>query len=846
MFGFWIFLAVGTLAFDDGTCVKNQTLLEIPGEAVFRVFADLNYGPYCNATSSKGFQELTTAFYIISTLSKNDYISGITLGIKIIDTCQDSALVFKQSVSLSSELECADQTYSLGILASSSYTSVLQPFKDFTDIPIMFYSPQYMTQTLITIAVSFISSRFKSIDLLLTDSKTTFEIFGNESAKAGVCIKSLVDLEDKDSDQESLVVIAGDEFYIRYWMQREEVKSIQKTWIFIPLDFSDIQDVIPYGSFVLSTETISAKLGNQSWEGTELEAIKISLPYLLSMGKPIISIFNLFANFQNHNCSYESCSSSFFDYQALKDVSDSRVLEILGIPRKSNKIRVSMMGKLDPEVENVEEIAFYEVDMNSLEIFIDENRPKLNYCNENEACNDCINLQHSGNKIKNISNLDPKDKIIEGIYLIRRAWVFILLVLIACGTIICLGVSAYILYRFFTEEFLDGNPILTYFLILEDIFVLYSVIPFCLNGHDHEEYLSSIKIFISTLSTASVFSTMLARSFFLAFSTKGVFSSHINGFLEGLMVFFVVGVQLAMSTMFFVVNSTASGDVLRSSGFIALLSYNILLLFMLLGMSSLVWKIPRNYCEGKCFFFTTIALLVDWLIWIGTFLLVRADWRDIIVAFGLVSTGYVIIGGLFITRVYYMVTHLERKNTVRTHFENADLRTEPRRRSFRQTTRRPFHDYVLPMEGVRNSSGRFPTANPNFYGSSSPQPHEQPDKILGFNNYGYHSDIHEENHYVVPNVRVNTLNSQKKRVKIESDYAQPTYPIHDEEDFDRRNDRDCIETEIYVEGNRLSPYKKGPNESYPSRCSSPRLHPTEATINEEEEEIEEMTKVTRF
>ena len=57
------------------------------------------------------------------------------------------------------------------------------------------------------------------------------------------------------------------------------------------------------------------------------------------------------------------------------------------------------------------------------------------------------------------------------------------------------------------------------------------------------------------------------------------------------------------------------------------------------------------------------------------------------------------------------------------------------------------------------------------------------------------------------------------------------------------DEKDCIETDVYVEG-RLNANKKGPNENYPSRCSSPRLGKTEATIREEEED--DITRITRF
>lgn len=90
-------------------------------------------------------------------------------------------------------------------------------------------------------------------------------------------------------------------------------------------------------------------------------------------------------------------------------------------------------------------------------------------------------------------------------------------------------------------------------------------------------------------------------------------------------------------------------------------------------------------------------------------------------------------------------------------------------------SRRPFHDYVLPMEGVGNQARL--QAEPNYYGNSSPadrnsrtggicghssqrqdtrdrQGNLKAGSAIGFNNYAF-SDMHEtENHYVVPRVCV--------------------------------------------------------------------------------------------
>ena len=82
-------------------------------------------------------------------------------------------------------------------------------------------------------------------------------------------------------------------------------------------------------------------------------------------------------------------------------------------------------------------------------------------------------------------------------------------------------------------------------------------------------------------------------------------------------------------------------------------------------------------------------------------------------------------------------------------------------------SRRPFYDYVHPMESVTGPMTQL-TRYPNYYGSSSPNmryrmeggacgrvPFTEPGRIGSYNNYAFHSDMQEvENPYIVPRVCV--------------------------------------------------------------------------------------------
>lgn len=47
------------------------------------VFADANYGRYCNVSSAKGLQQISTALYVVRTLNEHNYVPGQRLGERI-------------------------------------------------------------------------------------------------------------------------------------------------------------------------------------------------------------------------------------------------------------------------------------------------------------------------------------------------------------------------------------------------------------------------------------------------------------------------------------------------------------------------------------------------------------------------------------------------------------------------------------------------------------------------------------------------------------------------------------------------------------------------------------------
>lgn len=93
------------------------------------------------------------------------------------------------------------------------------------------------------------------------------------------------------------------------------------------------------------------------------------------------------------------------------------------------------------------------------------------------------------------------------------------------------------------------------------------------------EELNASKIFLSTLSFGLAFSVMLSRALFLNFSVGGPYTTHINGYLHCIMLFYMAGVEIAIALMYLFFANGGSAEAQRGLTYIALLSNCNLLYF---------------------------------------------------------------------------------------------------------------------------------------------------------------------------------------------------------------------------------------------------------------------------
>ena len=190
--------------------------------------------------------------------------------------------------------------------------------------------------------------------------------------------------------------------------------------------------------------------------------------------------------------------------------------------------------------------------------------------NFTKKCQSCVNFKIIEDQDKDTEESSNENNVHT---LKDEYWVPVFLTIVVFASLTSSAILIFIVYRYFVEDILDGNPSLTIVLILSTLLMLQSVIPFCIEDKAVDaEHLNSRKIFVSSLSFGVAFSVMLTRALFLAFSTKGVFSTqHINGYLQGLMLFFMAGVEISIASMYFGMSGDDSVKVARSLVYIALL-----------------------------------------------------------------------------------------------------------------------------------------------------------------------------------------------------------------------------------------------------------------------------------
>lgn len=140
--------------------------------------------------------------------------------------------------------------------------------------------------------------------------------------------------------------------------------------------------------------------------------------------------------------------------------------------------------------------------------------------------------------------------------------------------------------------------------------------------------------------------------------------------MEDLIDFFFI--QVALTAQFLIFNSdellamptSTEGHMATCHdqrwSLVALMSYDALLLVLLLLVSPLVARSKRNYREGIFFCVAAWLSAVCWGLWVTGFMMLGAEWRAACIAFGHCACASVVLGAVFVPRTYLIVSSVTR------------------------------------------------------------------------------------------------------------------------------------------------------------------------------------------
>ncbi|XP_011871669.1 PREDICTED: uncharacterized protein LOC105564127 isoform X2 [Vollenhovia emeryi] len=775
-------------------------------------------------------------------------------GLRIFDTCHDRITVFRRVLRVAVEQSCAPD-YEMGVLVPSQYGHVIDYLRDHGGLPIGVYEERDFTVAVIDILAHYLSARYETVDLVRTSADSVLDRFLEVTKDAGVCVKRSdrrVNGDRYANVTETVIVAIGERNDVLRWLgENEESRGSRETWLLLPLDNSDIDDLIPFGSYVIKPEIPRFDLGEFSSAGEFPENSDNSAnhsPYLLDIGKAVIELAEVFQDVRRRSWPIDNEESSVVTQspETGREIRDLDVYEVLHMQPRAHAVRYVVATKMRHELIDV---AFYEIEVSKLRVLPKRTMSgKPGLCLEHLAgnCENCTNFQ---GRSDDVTKVDVVGKSV----LKNSVYVPVFLIVIVCGTFACCVMAILIVHRFASEEILDGNPTLTIVLVLANLFTLLTALPFCVtDNYFGAESLNAWKILLTTLAFGLTFSIMLSRALFLALSTGGVFVIHINGYLQSLMALFMYGVQIAVSVMFFVLSAMNSAMVARSLIFVALLGYDIFLLIGLFAACYFIVRTQRNYYEGKCFFGSAVGLLIIWATWLMCFTLMQPENRDATVFFGIIATAYLIIFGVLIPRIYYMVTHTPRIKEPEQKIDPVNLPTDSIVNTIVRQSRSSY-DYVPPTR--ESQVLRVPAAYPNYYGNSSPnskyrERYGSPNhrEMPVYNNCQCHAEMKEiDAAYATPQVYIESTKSLATNGVI---YAQPRIYKSRRIILGERSNAEitCNRANSSPSPGRLHV------EMYPMRYASPTNMARERRIDNEEEDEEDekdqedecASRVTRF
>ncbi|KAF4529702.1 hypothetical protein B566_EDAN016651 [Ephemera danica] len=480
--------------------------------------------------------------------------------------------------------------------------------------------------------------------------------------------------EDQELALDKVPSLSGSVLMIAPWTTIKSVisKSInasEQHWIVAPTDVSwqgiaDDEDshVLPKDTlFLVNSEghapRLQEALQNETWLSEPTALGQLELPELL-LRQAARAVQLAAARLQNAiktDCGTDEeglCPElKPLTQHALTEERESLPSDIFHIPQHEptpTSEPVMRLGRVNND--KLEVIASLQQFNQEIQLHLIDNTSAVPFCST------CVCL----------NNVNQAYSLWQHVHWRHEVWVATVTSIAAVGILCAIAIAIFITVRICKGDVLEGNPAYSFVLLGAVMAAYIAVLPYCVIG---PLLVCVLRELGTALGHAFLLGTMLARAIMLASTDDQGFMSHVNGYLQAALWFFIIGVQVALSTQQWILRSStdvsgtenvATSCMSETTTFLLLLSYTMLLLFLLVLVCPLVVRSKRNYREGFCFTVATVLYTITWLLWIISYVLVPAAWQAPVAAAGLVAGASAVLIAVFIPRTYLIVSSVAR------------------------------------------------------------------------------------------------------------------------------------------------------------------------------------------
>ncbi|XP_050314654.1 protein bride of sevenless [Anthonomus grandis grandis] len=504
---------------------------------------------------------------------------------------------------------------------------------------------------------------------LITPQEHIIDMFYFYTKKKRMCLTECYIYEDANaivfnSTSEDPVVFFGTAFDIEQLVTNEthrEEHFIANNVLFVPLD-GDLPNGIPEGTFLVLPPHITPP-------EFKTNVNVFPTPLLFEIADPLISFAIETRQFMASNC-----NDTIYKINCLRNkpslimlfpfITPAEILKFLKIDQldslfsydiyKAEKSNDTGLLNSNIYLKPYKKVLNYNVFYDNFTVIDDSFEPVSNNSLEKVTASGDICPQEF--VIKRNSKIIYKSALIS---FRNEAWIYAFLSLSLLGVIFCIAILIFLLMSLLRRRILEGNPVLTLLLLCTVMLIFCAILPFSIeSNHSIHKVLCIVKTLWVTMGYSAMFSLLLSRCIVLSSAAKEIgFMSHIAGPVQSFLCLFIFGVQAALSLH---ILARCNDIFTQGYDFIYLMSYNTMLLILLICLAPLVYKSQRNYREGKYFTIAIILITIVWCIWLPGFALLCTEWKEMMVCLGLVGTGGILLGTIFIPRTYLMTIAAER------------------------------------------------------------------------------------------------------------------------------------------------------------------------------------------